>query len=323
MQTTPLDSTASAVSRALNDTVLDPATVEGALLYAALAFGTAAVLAWLIGTARRRTVTRQRQLDLDTAALSFVARLAQVVVFVVAFAIWAHLIPELRTLGTALLAGVSVASVVIGLAAQQTLGNLVAGLSLIVYRPFRGGEWIEITTPNGVESGYVEDLTLGYTILHTLDKRRIVVPNTLFTSQVTVNQSMHEAEVTVNVTLPVVHTADTVRACAILREIAEAEPLVIEAVDTRVTEVSVDGTVLLCRVRCQGTVEKREVTFSVLERARARFAEEGIELAYRYRNRPLKHDGESAGLGEVVGDTEDDPEAGRLGESEPMQRLGA
>ena len=276
------------VKMLLSDTVLDPGTVEGALFYAAIAFAGAWFVARVLRAATRRTLDQPRRLQVDTAALSFVSRLGQGACFVVAFAIWAHLIPELRTVGTALLAGVSVASVVIGLAAQQTLGNLVAGLSLLVYRPFRGGEWLEVTTPNGVESGFVEDLTLGYTILHTLDKRRIVIPNSLFTNQVTVNQTMRDEEVTVNVTLPVVHGADTVRACEILREIAEAHPLVDEVVDSRVAEVSVDGTVLLVRVRCKGTLQGREITFHVLEAARARFAAEGIDLAFRYRNRVPK-----------------------------------
>lgn len=54
--------------------------------------------------------------------------------------LYAHLIPVLRSMGTALLAGASVASVVIGLAAQSTLGNLVAGVSITIYRPFRLGD---------------------------------------------------------------------------------------------------------------------------------------------------------------------------------------
>ena len=46
--------------------------------------------------------------------------------------LYAHLIPALRSMGTALLTGVSVVSVIIGLAAQNTLGNLIAGISLLL-----------------------------------------------------------------------------------------------------------------------------------------------------------------------------------------------
>lgn len=279
-----------AVEGVLARTVLDPATLEGMAFYGLVLLAAAVAVARVIARATRRTVERQPA-ALDTAALSFASRLAQILVYVVAFALFAHLIPELRSLGKGVLAGAGVASFVLGLAAQQTLGNLVAGISLLVYRPFRAGEWIEVTTPNGVESGFVEDLTLGYTLLHTLDKRRIVVPNSLFAKDVMVNQSMRDQEVTVNVTVPVVHTADTARACAVLREIAEGLSLVHEVVDSRVAEVTVDGTLLLLRVRCGGTLQGREITFDVLEAARARFADEGIELAYRYRNHEhKKHD---------------------------------
>jgi len=48
----------------------------------------------------------------------------------------AHLVPVLRALGTAMLAGASVASIVLGLAAQNTLGNLIAGVALLLYDPF-------------------------------------------------------------------------------------------------------------------------------------------------------------------------------------------
>ena len=75
-----------------------------------------------------------------------------------------HLVPELRSLGTALLTGASVASILIGIAAHSTLGNMVVGLSLILYRPFAIGDSVRLTVARGVEkAGIVEDLTLGYT----------------------------------------------------------------------------------------------------------------------------------------------------------------
>ncbi len=73
--------------------------------------------------------------------------------------------PSLRSLETALLTGASVASIVVGLAAQNTLGSLIAGVSLLLYRPFEVGDRAQIAAPTGVETGVVERLTLGYTIL--------------------------------------------------------------------------------------------------------------------------------------------------------------
>jgi small conductance mechanosensitive channel len=120
----------------------------------------------------------------DRTTINF---LAQIGVWLFAFISYAHLVPALASLGTAWLAGVSVISVIMGLAAQNTLGNLIAGISLILYRPFKVGDRLQITAPTGLETGTVESLNLGYTVLKTDDNRRVVVPNSAMASQTTIN----------------------------------------------------------------------------------------------------------------------------------------
>jgi small conductance mechanosensitive channel len=86
---------------------------------------------------------------------------------------YAHLIPALNRVATAMLASVSIASVVFGLAAQSTLANLIAGVSLVFYKPFRMGDELQLTAPTGVETGTVEHMSLGHTTLRTIDDRRV------------------------------------------------------------------------------------------------------------------------------------------------------
>jgi small-conductance mechanosensitive channel len=102
------------------------------------------------------------------------------------FLIYAHLIPELRALGTALLAGVSVVSVVLGLAAQSTLGNLVAGVSLVLYRPVRVGDSVQLNSPKGLITATVERVSLGYTVLRDADSSEIIVPNSVMAGSVVI-----------------------------------------------------------------------------------------------------------------------------------------
>ena len=155
---------------------LDPTSWLGAVLYGIVALA----LAWLLGRFLRLAVEglirRDRFGLIDRTAALFIVRLGRMAVYVVAFILYAHLIPALRAMGTALLAGVSVASVVFGLAAQNTLSNVIAGIALAIYRPFAIGDRLQISTPAGPETGIVESLTLGYTSLQTADNRRIVVP---------------------------------------------------------------------------------------------------------------------------------------------------
>ena len=117
-----------------NHGFLNPATTGGAILYAVVF----AVVAWLLGKLLRLTVERALARDkhehFDRMAVKFIAKLLRYCVYVFAVVAYAHFVPGLSGLGAASLTSISVLTIVIGLAAQNTLGNLVAGLSLLLYR---------------------------------------------------------------------------------------------------------------------------------------------------------------------------------------------
>jgi small-conductance mechanosensitive channel len=162
--------------------LLNPKSLVGALFYGAIFIALAAVVAAVI----RRTARRVEPRLTDVTALRFVSAFAQLLAYLVGFILYAHLVPELRALGTALLAGVSVVSVVIGLAAQNTLGNLVAGLSLVLYRPVRVGDNVQLNSPKGLITATVELVSLGFTILRDTEDHEVIVPNSVMMSSVVI-----------------------------------------------------------------------------------------------------------------------------------------
>jgi small-conductance mechanosensitive channel len=111
-------------------------------------------------------------------------------------------------MGTALLAGASVASVVIGLAAQSTLGNLVAGIAITIYRPFSLGDTLQVATPTGTDIGVVELISLGYTTLRAPAGHLIVLPNSSAASQVLINLSRTYAPWPIVITIRLSRHAD-------------------------------------------------------------------------------------------------------------------
>jgi small-conductance mechanosensitive channel len=115
----------------------------------------------------------------DVTALQFVSALAQAVTYVIGFVIYANVVPALRVVGTTLLAGVSVVSVVVGLAAQNTLGNLIAGFSLVLYRTIRIGDRVRVPSPGGALTATVEVISLGFTKLRDDDGNEVIVPNSV------------------------------------------------------------------------------------------------------------------------------------------------
>ena len=165
-----------------------PGTALGAVILGVLFLAIAIGLAALV-----RNGARQLEVHLsDVTGLAFASAFGQVFVYVVAFILYAHLIPDLRAVGTALLAGAGVVSVVFGLAAQSTLSNVVAGFSLVMYRPIRVGDSIQLNTPKGLVTATVKVISLGYTMLLDADEDHVLVPNSVMMSTIVIRLKKKE-----------------------------------------------------------------------------------------------------------------------------------
>lgn len=266
------------VNPPLADTLFDPGTLAGAVVYAALIFG----LAWLVVQLLRRSIDRlikgQARL-VNRTTLYFIAQLGRVVVFVLAIVLYANLIPALRAIGVALLASVSIASLVIGLAAQNTLGNLIAGISLALYRPFEVGDLVQVNSPGGPEIGHIESLTLGYTVLRTYDNRRVIIPNSVMGVQVTINLTARDPRKMAVIPFKIGSGVDVDQARSIMVELAQAHPLAQEVAGCPVVSLAGGGAVLSLRVWCRDFNAAQQVQFDLYESVKKAFDTRGIPLA--------------------------------------------
>ncbi len=158
---------------------LDPTQIIGALLLAGFFLAIGIVLSRIVRRLLAAALHHDQSDRIDQMTLAFLSHLAILFLWLLLIAAYAHLVPALNRLGTTLLAGVSLVSIIVGFAAQSTLGNLVAGISLVLYKPFRRGERIQIQAPtaSGHEMGVVEDISLGYTVLRADDGRQIIIAN--------------------------------------------------------------------------------------------------------------------------------------------------
>ena len=256
---------------------LQPDTFVGALVYLALFVVMATLLSRLLRATVRGVLLRRAHLDLTT--MTFLQQMGVVAIWVVMLILYAHLIPVLRSLGTALLTGASIASVVIGLAAQSTLGNVVAGVAITLYRPFRLGDRLQVTAPTGTEIGNVDTLSLGYTTLRTDDGRLVVLPNSVAASQVVINLSASQprsAPLAIAIRIGRATDVGAARALA-LRTAGEAvgESGVLGCFVTRMEE---GGATLELRVRSPPPGADRDQLHSkLLEQLARAFAASGLD----------------------------------------------
>jgi len=247
-------------------TLLDPHTWQGAGVYALLLFVIAVIVSRAIRLIASSALNRNRKHQLDRAVVQFITQFAQVVIWIVAVMMFLDFIPALQNLGTALLTGVSVASVVIGLAAQTTLSNFIAGFSLILYRPFQVDDVLTVTGPGGKAMiGVIEQLSLGYTILRTFDDRRIVMPNNVIANQVAVSSNHAELRsmAIVSVILPTGQGSDRVR--QFLVEAANRHTAVVRLISCIETLLPEGGVSLSLRMWCRSEATAQSVPRDVIQ----------------------------------------------------------
>jgi small-conductance mechanosensitive channel len=123
--------------------------------------------------------------------IQFLRKLLVAVIIVVTIAIILLSFESMRVIGTGLLTGVGVGGIIIGFAAQKSLGNLLAGFQIAFTQPFRiddvlivEGEW-----------GKVEEITLTYVVVNIWDKRRLVLPIQYFIENPFQNWTRTTAEI--------------------------------------------------------------------------------------------------------------------------------
>lgn len=165
--------------------LLDPSGLAGALILAVGFIILGLCLSWLVRRVLKSALRHDKSDRIDEITLSFLSRLAILAIWLLIAVAYTQVVPALDKLASALLAGAGLASVIIGFAAQTTLGNLISGVSLVLYKPFRRGDRLQVTapTPDQCETGTVVDISLGFTTLQTDDGRTIVVANSTMSQQ--------------------------------------------------------------------------------------------------------------------------------------------
>jgi small conductance mechanosensitive channel len=159
-----------------------------------------------------------QKLELEPPVHKLLLTIVRVLVLLL-FAIMA-----LQNLGIELLpliAGIGVAGAGIALAMQGVLSNLVAGLTIIVTRPFRVGEFVSIVK----EEGVVAEISLSSTTLSHPDRSRVVIPNRKIVGEILHNYGqIRQVEIKVGVD----YASDLGQALAAVGEVVQSNPRVLK-----------------------------------------------------------------------------------------------
>ncbi len=210
---------------------------------------------------------------MDTTVQHFLQNVLKVVLYVVVIISAAGI---LGIPATSFLTLLATAGVAIGLALQGSLSNIAGSIMLMLFRPFKVGDFVECA---GV-SGVVEDINLFYTIITSGDNKRIVCPNSAVSNGVITNYSAKEMR-RVDITFSVSYEADIEKVKAIILKTVSENPLVLSDPQPFVGLITQNASSIDFVSRSWTKNEDYwTVYFSLMENVKRAFDENGIEIPF-------------------------------------------
>lgn len=186
---------------------------------------------------------------------------------------------------TSLIALLGAAGLAVGLALQGSLANFAAGILIVIFRPYRIGDFVE----GGGVAGTVDDVQIFTTVLKSPDNRRIIVPNGQMMSGTIVNFSSHPTR-RVDLTASVSYDDDSDTVRRVLTEILASDERVLAEPAPNIRMMTHADSSIDWIVRpWVNASDYWPVYFDLTEKIKRRFDEEGISIPYPQRDVHLYH----------------------------------
>lgn len=240
-----------------------------------------------------------KKLNVDHTKYNFLKNAVSFLVFLTALIVIFIMIPQLKTLGLTLTAGAGIITAIMIFASQQAFSNIISGIFIVIFQPFRVNDHIKI---GDLFVGYVEDITLRHTVIRNYENRRIIIPNSVISSETIINSNIIEDKICNFFELGISYDSDIDKAIEIIRDEAKKHP---NFIDNRTEEERMDNSPeVVIRVINLGdwSVNLRAYIWSenspsgfimkcdLRKSIKERFDKEGIEIPFPHRTVVFKND---------------------------------
>jgi small-conductance mechanosensitive channel len=189
------------------------------------------------------------------------------------------------------LAGAGVLAVAVGFASQQALSNIISGVFIVIFKPFRIGDRVKISD----RSGIVEDISLRHTVIRDFENRRIIIPNAHISEEVIINSDYIDDKICKWIEIGISYGSDVELAKAIIKDEIIKHPL---HIDPRTQEQIEEGAILApvkvinlseSSVDLRGWAWAKDSSDAfnmgcdLFESIKLRFDKEGIDIPFPHR----------------------------------------
>ncbi len=241
------------------------------------------------------------RLNTDPTNFSFIKNSVGFIIFTAAATFIFYQIPYLKSIGTALFAGAGIIAVIVGFASQKAFSNIISGIFILIFKPFRIGDIIRFSDG---KQGAVEEITLRHTIIRDFENRRIIIPNSIISDETIVNSNINDEKIRKHIIFSISYDSDIDKAIEIIREEALKHPRCIDnrsdeakenndpVVVVRLVQLADFSVNLKAYVWAETNDDAFVLNCDLLKSVKERFDKEGIEIPFPYRtivykNNPL------------------------------------
>ena len=240
-----------------------------------LALVTLAIGWWLINVLTHRVGRLLAMRNADLALQHFITSLANIALKVMLVVNVASMIGVATT---SFVAAIGAATLAIGLALQGSLANFAGGVLILLFRPFRIGDWIEAQGT----SGTVDSIQIFHTVLRTGDNKTVIVPNGILSNGIITNTNRQPTRKVV-FDVGVDYEADLQKAREVLLELAKDPRVLTDPAAVAVVSTLGDSSITVS-LRCwTNTADYWDVVFMLNELARDRLKAAGIDIPFPQR----------------------------------------
>lgn len=244
------------------------------VLWAIIIFIVGRIIARILTNAVGKMMTKSK---VDETLVKFCRSLTYIAVM--AFVILAA-IDKLGVETTSFAAIIAAAGLAIGLSLQGTLGNFASGVMLMLFRPFKAGDWVDA----GGVSGSVEEIQIFSTKMKSADNKQIIVPNGQIIGSTIINYSAKETR-RIDLVIGVSYEDDLKKVRAVIEDILGKDERVLPEPEPTIGLLELGDSSVNFAVRpWVKTGDYWPTLFALQEEIKTRFDKEGISIPYPQRD---------------------------------------
>lgn len=244
-----------------------------------------------------RSIRKKRAANTDFTSDKFLRNLVIVGVYFVGGLLALMAFPSMRTVAQTALGGAGVIAVIAGVASQEALANLVGGVFIITFKPFKINDIIKL---DETMVGTVTDITLRHTIIRNYENKMIVIPNSVINKEKLINYDLGERLCCQWVEIGISYDSDIDLAKHIIREECEDHPNLIDnrseldkynnvkKVIVRIISLDDSSVTLRAWAWASNFTDAFVMKCDLYESIKKRFDKEGIEIPFPHRTMVFK-----------------------------------